>query len=277
MDGIDIVSYMMGKAAGGGGGGGGGVTILSGNGKPSAGQGSNGDVYLNYVADPPAGYALAEYLYGDGTQYIDTGVPARVQLRVEIDCKWNGSGDQTVVGGNGNTNTTSVYLGYNSTNLRSYVGYANSWHDFDTGAIDHYRHNWIIDLKTGTQTIKVDGEVKATTSDVFSESTSSTTLYAFSRSTGGSGFNGYIYAIKIYDYLANEALIRHLVPMVRQADSAAGLYDLANDVFYVNIGSGSFTAGPTVTGGSVTAAYAKVNGVWQPLVGTDINNINLGA
>ena len=46
--GLDIVSYLMGKAAGGGGGG--GATILSGASAPSAGQGSNGDLYLKTEA-----------------------------------------------------------------------------------------------------------------------------------------------------------------------------------------------------------------------------------
>lgn len=48
--------------------------------------------------------------------------------------------------------------------------------------------------------------------------------------------HGNIYSIKLYD---GGVLMKDLVPCIRTADSKAGLYDVVNDVYYGNIGSGT--------------------------------------
>lgn len=47
-----------------------------------------------------------------------------------------------------------------------------------------------------------------------------------------------LYKFKVYD--ENGVLVLSLVPCVRRTDYVAGLYDIINDVFYTNNGSGSF-------------------------------------
>ena len=54
-------------------------------------------------------------------------------------------------------------------------------------------------------------------------------------------FKGNIYYVTIY---RNGTIIRDLIPVKRVSDSAVGMYDLANGIFYTNSGSGSLTAGP---------------------------------
>ena len=46
----------------------------------------------------------------------------------------------------------------------------------------------------------------------------------------------------------NDVLVREFIPCYRKADSVAGLYDLANNTFYTNAGSGVFVVGPDVSG-----------------------------
>ena len=258
------------------GGGGGSTNILSGTEEPTVAQGSNGDIFLRYIGGTlPSGYTAHLFIQSSGTQFIDTGVPARVQLKVEVDCCWLSSGDQTVIGGSSNINTNAIYLGYNNSNGRTYVGYAGSWHDFNSGAVDINRHKWEIDLQTGTQTMTVDGNVFATTSNTFTETTAAGNLFLFARSNGANKFIGQIFRVKIYDYLDNGNLIRDFVPAVRDSDGAVGMYDIVNDVFYTNAGTGEFTANDN--NGEIIATYAKVNGAWQNLIGTDINDVNTGA
>lgn len=56
-------------------------------------------------------------------------------------------------------------------------------------------------------------------------------------------YTGRIYSLKfIYD----GDIVRDFVPCYRISDNVAGMYDMANGVFYTNSGSGSFTVGPDV-------------------------------
>ena len=270
-DNADGYSYVTVNVSGGGGGS---TNILSGTEEPTAAQGSNGDIFLHYIGAGtlPSGYTAHQFIQSSGTQFIDTGVPARVQLKVEIDCCWLSSGDQTVIGGSSNINTNAIYLGYNSSNGRTYVGYAGSWHDFTSSAVDTNRHKWEIDLQTGTQTMTVDGNVFATTSNTFTETTAAGNLFLFGRSNGGSMFIGQIFRVKIYDYLDSGNLIRDFVPAVRDSDGAVGMYDTVNDVFYTNAGTGEFTTNDD--NGEIIAAYAKNSGAWQNLIGTDIDDVD---
>ena len=42
----------------------------------------------------------------------------------------------------------------------------------------------------------------------------------------------------------NNVLVRDFVPAKRDSDGAIGLLDIVNNIFYPNMGSGTFTAGP---------------------------------
>lgn len=258
-------------------GGGGSTNVLSGTTAPTSQEGSNGSIYLKHLPSQIEGYDFIEYLQSSGTQRIDTGVPARVQLKTEIDCQWAGSGDQTVLGGSSSVNDNAIYLGYNSSNGKTYVGYAGSWHDFASGAVNQNRHLWEIDLQTDVQEFHVDGARFATTLNTFTETTSAENLNLFARSNGNMGFVGKIYNVKIYDYLDNCNLIRDFVPVKRQSDNELGLYDLVNGVFYDNDGTGDFSGGSVVNMDPVVQnTYTKVSGAWQNLIGTSIEDINLG-
>lgn len=52
-----------------------------------------------------------------------------------------------------------------------------------------------------------------------------------------------LHYLKIYD---NDTLVRDFVPCYRKADFKAGMYDLVNNVFYTNAGTGEFTLGGIV-------------------------------
>lgn len=56
-------------------------------------------------------------------------------------------------------------------------------------------------------------------------------------------FNGKIYSFRIYE---GNTLVKDFVPCYRKSDNAIGFYDLINQVFLVNNGSGTFTKGPNV-------------------------------
>ena len=52
-----------------------------------------------------------------------------------------------------------------------------------------------------------------------------------------------LYGCKIWD---DDILVRNFVPCYRVSDNKPGLYDLVNDEFLTNSGTGEFTLGPEV-------------------------------
>ena len=54
-----------------------------------------------------------------------------------------------------------------------------------------------------------------------------------------------LYDFKVYD---NDTLVRNFIPCIRKSDNKPGLYDLANNEFYTNQGTGDtdFTVGPDI-------------------------------
>ena len=72
--------------------------------------------------------------------------------------------------------------------------------------------------------------------------TTSTTLRIFYQDAVGNN-NMNLYYFRIYD---NDTLVRDFIPAKRNSDNEVGLYDLVNDVFYTNSGTGTFTAGPEI-------------------------------
>ena len=55
-------------------------------------------------------------------------------------------------------------------------------------------------------------------------------------------FIGDIYSFKVYD---NDVLIRDFIP-VKTLENQIGLWDLVEDKFYGNAGTGAFVAGPEI-------------------------------
>ena len=53
-------------------------------------------------------------------------------------------------------------------------------------------------------------------------------------------FEGKIYYFKITDKSTNN-IVRWMVPTVRNSDGVAGMYDVVNNIFYTNSGTGTFT------------------------------------
>ena len=96
----------------------------------------------------------------------------------------------------------------------------------------------------GNDNIIVDGQT--ITSLVWTTQTLTQPLYLFALNENGSAeykAKATIYYVKIYE---NNTLVRDLVPCYRKSDGEIGLYDLVNDVFYTNQGSGSFTCGVSI-------------------------------
>ena len=195
-----------------------------------------------YLQLLPSGYTQLEYIQTTGTQYIDTGVVMNTLV----------------------TPTMSLTLQYDNTNTDQQSGVAVKSAYFKVGILktastffcntntddtdvtfgpaDTNKHTFVID--TANATCSLDNTSQSITVADFSNVSRS---FFIGRVPGSyaSISNAKYYHFSI---TSNGALIRNMVPAKRDSDDVLGMYDLVNDVFYTNAGTGTFTAGNEVVG-----------------------------
>lgn len=195
-------------------------------------------------------YQRVEYIEATGTQYIDTGFVTKPTTAVEIDFQYTSLSVQQRMFGHTYDSDTS-----NNMSFGSYINgvgcYAYAYKD-GTG-------NWITTgIKATTTRTKVlmdgknkiysinDGTTYKTSLAGSLTRTSNATMVIFGdhRTSSSSLLSKMkLYSFKLWD---NGTLVRDFVPVVRSRDGVAGLYDMVENKFYTNAGSGSFKAGEAI-------------------------------
>lgn len=200
----------------------------------------------------PSGYAQLAYIKSSGSQYIDTGVAAAKDLKVEAIMDVDESSSWIMILGD---YTSSKYFSWWAKgNLAyAYFGSKDGTLTFSAG-----KHTYIADGPNNKW--EIDGTsitLKPASSDF---SGTGGTLYLFSVHNGGSytSASAKLYSCKIYK---NGTLIRDFVPC-RNASGTLGLYDLTNNRFYGNAGSGDFEGpyyGPLKNSCLIDGATYQIN------------------
>jgi hypothetical protein len=82
-------------------------------------------------------------------------------------------------------------------------------------------------------------------------------LYIFACRTPDNSFRPYNSKMKLYTFKIHEGntYIRNFLPARQISDGAIGLYDIINNQFYTNAGSGDFMAGPALTTGQASMLH----------------------
>ncbi len=202
-------------------------------------------VCLPALATLPPEYVELEYLASSGTQYIDTGVYPKSTTRVVVDFRYPAVPTANAFCGWGSSGSAETFL-FGANQNAFYANVSGNWRSSPTGiATDTARH--VFDLANGA--LYLDGVLFSTTNTLGNTALSSQTMYLFaSRIEWNPKIDYYgsmeIYSCRIYD---GSSIVRDFVPARRVSDSALGLYDLRNNTFYPNKGTGSFTAGAEPT------------------------------
>lgn len=161
----------------------------------------------------PNGYQEVEYIQSTGTQYIDTGIgPANVgqTVRIELDFQVTEYVNNTWICG-----TQELECG------------------FSGGFYSHFTYSQTSDYLARTM---ATGSAKKTTTNK---------VMLFARDFNGTITEYRPAKVKIYStsiYIDDE-LVRNFIPCYRKSDNVVGLYDLVNNVFYTNEGTGEFLKG----------------------------------
>ena len=220
------------------------------------------------VIDIP-GYQRLEYLQSSGTQWIDLGYEhdqnTVVDMQVQFtdlpasggyyayfgarDSGVNATEKKKAFGGWLNNSSGTTYFRASFTDSASnYTGLK-----VNTSSVYDLHFN-----KSGACTVTnlTSGGAKHTIGTGNGQTGSlgqNDHLFGFRQRNTSSGNpwvnNPFPSSLKVFYFRAysGTTLIRDLVPVRRMSDKVLGMYDIENGTFYVNAGSGSFTAGPVLS------------------------------
>ena len=183
-------------------------------------------------------YQQVEYLKSTGAQYINTNLSIALDLKLDLDFKANNNTSGKYIMGKYQSNDGSFYLYFGGGYFQTAYGstYANT-----TKQSDIDRHYWEFYIENDNSIAKCDNNVVFTRSVLATMPNSNILIGGTYHS--GSAVSSNTYGAKFY---RNNSLIRDFIPAYRKSDSVRGLYDLVNNVFYTNAGTGTFNIGSDV-------------------------------
>lgn len=195
-------------------------------------------VYGNTVQSKlPSGYTQVDYIESSGTQYIDTGFTPNQDTSVYTKVKINSlpSGNKTIFGSRISANVRHFGLTIGGDNVW-YTGYGTL--SQSTGWRVSLNEEYEIKKEKGIFTLGSNQYTQTST-----DFTSPGDMYIFAMNQNNETIaytQMKLYYCKIYN---DDILVRDFIPCYRNSDNEVGLYDLVNDVFYTNQGTGVFTYG----------------------------------
>lgn len=188
----------------------------------------------------PSEYQEVEYIESTGTQYIDTGYKANNNSSVEIEVS-----DMVVI------DRYVAIFGAREGGLNQFwCFFTQNTHIINAGYNNQTSTGVLINNYTKINLDKnkffVNDELKFEFEK--QDFSCNYNLYLFCVNNLGSvqylNNSVRIYSCKIYD---NNNLVRDFVPCYRKSDNVIGMYDLANNIFYTNSGTGDFLKGADIS------------------------------
>ena len=196
---------------------------------------------INHQSRLPIEYQEVEYIESTGIQYINTGVNTTNDIGTEMRFSYDSNtyyqyaiGELTA----GSSRFSPIFIDKDSPDKFLFTDtVAFQYNDYAN--FDNSPHT--VRFNYPNRNISFDNTLIKTTADTFATSTGGN-IYLFARNYDGVSHAALIklYFCKLYN---NDTLVRNFVPCYRKADNVTGLYDLVNDVFYTNAGTGTFIKG----------------------------------
>lgn len=256
-----------------GGGGGGSTNILSGSTVPTSDIGEDGSLYL---------MTTPESVKNTSGQYINTGYSGNDNSKYVIDfmlTKAQTSKYPTPFGArsaaNAVQNASYTHLGNNYNYTSGYVAWGTIQSTLSFGASAFVGKRATIELSKNMLSYTVDGQ--KTDIPISGTTVTNTTNVGIFAAIANGSVNSEMYmdgmmlfSFEIYE---NDALVHKFVPAL-DGSNVACVYDEVTQEYKYHSGSGTLEY--AAESDAITAIYLKVNGSWQPLIGSDIDDVDTG-
>lgn len=227
----------------------------------------------------PAGYQEVEYLESDGKQCIVTDIYPQLYdksyAKVEPTVTVNEAFGRSIFS---SVNTAPGYrYGIQTYANKALILCNQGWYFTTIPLLENVSYE--ITFEWGAINYKLivnSEEAKITLSATHNIIEVPLGLFA-GMSENGIDNEGFIGRMREYKHYRDGNLFAYLVPCYRKSDKAAGMYDIVNDVFYTNAGTGEFLVGQDVGVNAVLPSeYQLVDwlgngeGTIRPCILTDI-------
>lgn len=183
----------------------------------------------------PLEYQEVEYIQSSWTQYIDTGISANQYLSYEADFQavWTTNDTQLFWARTGAT-SARFWLMVFSGIFHMMVGNSGTFNV----TVDTNRHKCSVFLNNWNFTSSWDW-ASADSGSVGTSVYVNQNFRLFGMNYTGGNCPMKLYSFKLYTW--SSTLVRNFVPCYRKADTVIWLYDLANNTFYTNSWTWTFT------------------------------------
>lgn len=216
----------------------------------------------------PSGYTRLQYIESTGTQYIDTGFVPNQDTRLEMVATPLSADD---AGAGTGFIPYGAATGYNSNAFECYSASAKLEFNYD-GQYDFLGTsvaNKVVTISHNKNNISLTiagyGQFSKTFTYQSFTAPYTLTLFGIHRSSVICG-KSRLHSCKIYN---NGTLVRDFVP-AKNSGGTVGLYDIKNNNFYTNAGSGSFAAGVVPSGATTVSKVVLNNDVLLDLTGDTV-------
>ena len=187
------------------------------------------------------GYQRITYLEASRQQWIDTGFVPTASTAVEMDFTTTDDNDNRAYFGAGWAKDYMLLV-----NTGYFRFWANGGNLLAFTANKHYRFATLPGEEPNV--VMYDGETGAllgsATKSLENNKGYTMLIFACHNDNGTGGFQPSRYRLHSFKMTDDGTVVRDMVPVVRESDGEAGMYDLANGAFYGNSGSGVFIKGP---------------------------------
>lgn len=210
----------------------------------------------------PETYTQLEYIESTGTQWLETGVSIAGGCVIEAKAKV--IENQFLIGSqvSGQPDTTRCRVYFDGVNQGLLAQKLNVTATLAPIADTSQPFEFKMDtIGTGFY-FYVNGSLiySNASSGTIGSQTNNGIKIAYNNATG-TAYKQTVYWVKIYD--SSNVLVRYLIPAKRNSDSVVGMYDIMNDVFLTNQGTGDFEYGSEIP--DSRESYYCVDGVVETI------------
>lgn len=196
----------------------------------------------------PDEYQQVEHLTNSGTQRIDTGLIPTNSTSIDITYQsLQPTGTSQYIAGSRLNASTTVEYAINGSSSNAYWDVRLGGQTVTITDVNRmtnkYRSYLNITKGTGTWTLThttTGTTYTKNTSGMKVNATANLFLFAYNNIDANTHANLRIYGCKIYEA---GVLVRNYLPCYRKSDNEAGMYDLVENKFYTNTGTGKFAIG----------------------------------
>lgn len=184
----------------------------------------------------PSGYQEVDYIESSGTQYIDTGMKLNQDSGVELKVSNITYGSTKLFGSRSSATSNNYSI------LTTASGMVLDFQNYNNNRLSASGLVDPIYLSMNNQKLEANSSSKNI--GTYTNFTTPGNAYIFNGAgsfpAGYTNAKARLYYCRLYD---NGTLVRNFIPCYRKSDNVVGLYDIVNNQFYTNAGTGTFTYG----------------------------------